>query len=974
MYKTTRKRSVRLTALFLAILMLLTSCQPKPPVDPGNSGYTPPKDNTPKDNTPQDTTPKDNTPEDSGEEKDTRNLSKDVVNLPDEYGNSEMIMERPVDGMLIMAPADAFWQDTTFKVTPVTEASGTLMAAFDMLDYMGNMPLAAFEMDAGLEDEDIIPGTYTITMSAEALGVDPDHADCIGVYRIADDGRSYELPSVVANGNITVSCDQNSVIAYTIVAAVIGTVVYGIKRWENSLSKQYFYDTKKRQFTLDGSTDYGSYKIIWNMADVGYDYYAAEERIREIADSYDRRKDELYKKYKDEYLFDADNILNIFSRTKSVYEVMAAEMDKDEEFRRLSREMKAPEIIEFTEKCIRQAFEFLGKQQSLYMPTGVVEFIVEKSGANEKELALCQSRTYNEAFITLKLGPILDGSKKNRDNFLLTVTHELCHACQPKYRAPGKWSDSNRYDEMVAACMELEAYTYYYNRDLVNEEAINDLSPVDYWSTMNLPLDKVANTGKEDHDLNTMRHQGYLLALFLRYLKDHSGHYASYHTIMRARGSIFSKGYYADPGVSGPLMSAFQISEMEFDTLYRSFIRENKDRMSLNYTSDLTSNEYKMYSPEKLTEREKIHVLCTTEGSYTAGIRGFEQTYGSYALPLLVVPDPELKTQQPELDLVPIGTYERLSKGYYMDAQKGVRKSDPYCKVLEIHGALGNSKLEGRNSGYTVYPLGKPAKPVLNENESALCVQMPKLDGAIKDGYVDGYILKVETSFGDTKKYELDSKFFEKLVTVDKSKLYGKNDITKEMEVTVTITEFIKNGEKKYYGVESDPVKYTFSKADTATGKTDILINIPGYTDHYTLEGGRITKNLGASSDNKWRLVLEGQIMVGETLRFIRNSGSDGDYYLEMLYCSAEGESRYEIEGAESSYVLLEPVAALGRIQKNVKDRSNGKVANCIFINTANLLVSDENNNFDYTAIEITLYIVDSYTQPSVGSTITWAP
>ena len=98
------------------------------------------------------------------------------------------------------------------------------------------------------------------------------------------------------------------------------------------------------------------------------------------------------------------------------------------------------------------------------------------------------------------------------------------------------------------------------------------------------------------------------------------------------------------------------------------------------------------------------------------------------------------------------------------------------------------------------------------------------------------------------------------------------------------------------------------------------------------------------------------------------------DTVSEQYCCSAEGNSRYAIEGAESSSVVLEPVASLGRIQKNVKDKSNGKTANCIYITTGNILLSDENGNSDYTSMCITLYIVDSYTQPSIGSEISWTP
>ena len=256
-------------------------------------------------------------------------------------GSSKPISASPCPGVTVSAEKNAFWQDTEIRMTPVTEADKTLLNTVSSLEKEGYMAIAGWEVDAGLEDDEVIPGTYSVSLDLKELGVSEVFTDYLCVFRVADDGSYYQYASRVENGKLIYNADQNSITLLVVGdwllrgLIVTGIIYYGypiVKNWyaqEFTAPMKYFYDSGKKKAELTCSNKYGSYILRWAPADLGIDEEANMKKMEELAAKYRARAKELYKQYEEEKLFNASNILNIFSRNKTVDEVVLEAIQKD---------------------------------------------------------------------------------------------------------------------------------------------------------------------------------------------------------------------------------------------------------------------------------------------------------------------------------------------------------------------------------------------------------------------------------------------------------------------------------------------------------------------------------------------------------------------------------------------------------------------------------------------------------------------
>ena len=51
--------------------------------------------------------------------------------------------------------------------------------------------LSAWELDAGLEDNEMLPGTFKMEFDLNEMGIDEDIYDDLRLYRIDDEGKWY---------------------------------------------------------------------------------------------------------------------------------------------------------------------------------------------------------------------------------------------------------------------------------------------------------------------------------------------------------------------------------------------------------------------------------------------------------------------------------------------------------------------------------------------------------------------------------------------------------------------------------------------------------------------------------------------------------------------------------------------------------------------------------------------------------------
>ena len=731
--------------------------------------------------------------------KDSRDLSQEVPIYSDGGGNSKAFRYSPIEGIEVSADEGAFDEDTEIRITPVTQADAILLNTVKELEGENAFAVAAFEVDAGLNDDAQIPGVYNVSIDLNKIGIPEALQEDICAYRIADDGSYYEYASMVENGKLTYSSDQNSVVAVVVRIVVYGLIIkygYGIiknfYKEEFSAPFQYFYDAKKKISTISRSTANAKYRIHWNMEDLVPDSKELMERLEEITRSYSARADELYKEYENNRYYDATNILNIFDRNKSVSEVLLSAIENDPEYQEISKRLTIPEEVEYCITCTDLAFQYL-KGESLKLPTGVVE-ISSRKGLADGVFANATPRTLHEAYVEVDLSKLIGAEQVNKDNFLLTMTHELLHVCQALYRY--FWADSNRFDEMVAVYAEPGMLLRYQADGIIDWDSDPELSSSDYWTTLKLPVDTYYG---DDETGDTMRYEGYNLGAFLTFLKEKTGKTLWLGKIMRAKSSI------REGGISKPLMNIFEISEAELDVYYRTFMRKYKTQAADHYDAQ-RSEQYKRNTEIPIVKGGKYYVEVGTEGSYSSEIRGFTQKVGE-PISLVLVPDEGFMSVRPECNLVPVDKYELIQKGAYVYPLDFQRRD-----ILEIHGALGKADASAK-TGYTVYAVDKTKQVIAYEDEENLILKMPENSYLADDNVLDGYVLTLEAE--NDVKFEkiITPEFFEKEYRIPKKDIYKDVDLTEALSVNLTLCEFLmKNKEEKILLEPSESVEYVMGE------------------------------------------------------------------------------------------------------------------------------------------------------------------
>ncbi len=715
------------------------------------------------------------------------------------FGNSKEIAMSPCDGVFVSAPKDAFLQDTEIRIQPVTEADETLLNTVAELEKERVRAIAGFEVDAGLEDDEVIPGTYTVSIDLDKLNVDESLYDHLVAYRVADDGTYYQYASRVENGKLIYSTDQNSITVVAVVEVgaliVFGTIM--VAMWAKNISEglsgpiQYFQDTKTKESKITRTNDYATYTLRWLNKDIGVDDTDIRNQMKAIEDTYRAKADELYKEYEKTKYDNASSILNIFSRNKSVEEVLAEAIKKDPDYQKLAKEMALPEPVEYAVACIDLSFKFLKEHEYIKMPSAVVE-ITSAPGLPSNAMALSMPRLPKYPWVHIDLSRIVNSAQEKKDALLVTLTHELLHVCQRGYRY--FWTDSVRYDEMTAVVVENRAADWYKWKGIIDEDSTMEMCPMDYWGTLKLPLDKFYAEGKDKDDTTIMQHEGYNLGLFVNYLVEKTGRTMWGDRLMREACS------YKEGGVSKPLMKAFGLNENEFETQYKLWIRKNKQKFSDYYNAKEES--YKANSPIIIKKGEKYSVPVVPEGSYTSEIRGFQQKTQDPMI-LLLIPDGGFSSKLPGTQLLPVDSFERFTKGAYIPAldRRTLVASKNNRNILEITGVLNNP---GDTSGYTVYVLDKTKPAACREDDTDLIMEFPNLSKAAAAKIIDGYLLTIDIPGREKIKIEISNAFFEDEYRIPKEELFKGSD-EDSLTLTLTLCEYVTDSSgKKLMGEISD--------------------------------------------------------------------------------------------------------------------------------------------------------------------------
>ena len=844
----------RFTALLLAFVLFLTACGPEKP-----TAYTSPESAAETTAAAQDPT------ESSDWRTEARGLSDEPLELPEWPYHSPALDFSPAEGIRVTAEAGSLYDDTEITLAPVMEDSERLIKIAEDFEEYGEPLIGAWEVHAGLEEDEHLPGEYTVSIDLSTLDLDESLWPAVRLYRLTDGGKLSAYNTKLEGSILTYSSDQNSITMASVAICVVVSLALGLPLCygiENAKANWYYWDGTGASYHY-GTTDYGNYTVKWSMKDVDPKQQEKNDRMLEIAKKY---IPEAEKDYEQEIKDRADEgvLYRMFNKNRSVAEYLKDYLVRDEEYQKIAASLETPELIAAVAKAIDQAYAYLGGVVYARMPKDDLTFRLKRTDGTEEEdtygnsVAAMLSDSYIEINVDKIIG-ILKGDaegEKARDNMLLTVTHELFHICQERYHSR-YLTDSIRVDEMTAVFLEADAKKYYQEEKIIKTDP--ELTATNYWGTLRLPIDVLPWLGSETVDSErhidslVIRHQGYLLSEFARYLREKTGIQADGVDIYRCRS------YYTTPVTSKPLMAAFHLSEVTFDKLFRQFCLDHKADFARNFPEDEARKEYKIYPRTPLQKDTGSHVSLSTDGSYTAGIRCFTM-YEEKPLPLLMVMDKDLAAQHPEANLVPVEKYISTRSGAYLPGpEKWAGSSLSMRMFLEVYGRLGPNT--GTTAGYTVWPMDAPDEPKLESADGALAVQLPEPRGAAKEGLLDGVILKIDSSDGKKTEKEYSAALFGKKITIPLHELL--EDATEQAELTVSFAEFVySTKDKACPGCWSKEVKISVRREQKGTSyqyNSTTMVNLAGEMAHPALRDALEHSTLYLGEDGSFTITGSGR-------------------------------------------------------------------------------------------------------------------
>lgn len=806
------------TALLLVFVFLLTSCkQERPPVD----DYDPFHRSAQTSQT------------------DDFGIGGDEGGRPENNGNSKAIDIRPCEGIHITAEKNAFWKDTDITFKPVDNSTKNIKKFEQTLYDDGILAFAAFEVEAGLDDKEFIPGQYDVEYDLSTLDIDSSMYEYLKVFRMGDDGQYYELSTNLDGSTLKFSCDQNSVLFVGLITLIFAGVPIGEYVGRN----WYYIKNWKTVLRYDGKNKYGSYYIEWASEDIDKDLQKKLQRMKEIEKEHHAKAEE--------YRKDVD----IFYRFRSNYEVAKYFRDSvqaDQEHKKLRDEIRLPEYIKNEIKCIDNAYKYLHDEEKVRMPLHTVPFKnTNPSGKDGDTYAIMDPRAFSTSLI--ELHPKKIGTDKEGFYCLqLTVTHELLHVCQNRYHIPfNLTTDMTRFDEMIAQCMEADALAYFKRKDIIPEDAKVELTSSNSWANLRLPIN-----GEEDSlgDNKFLIDCGYNLGSFLRYLINKTGKRPTAHTLLRERS------FWKRSSVSGILCNVFEIDEREFDIHFRNWVASN--RMEIRENAFTYAIQQLPGTPKQtiVKKGKKYHVNLIHSASYFLTLRAFEMENGERQQ-MIVVPDKELKDVFPSSNILPAGDYKKITAGAYTRDYTSVTNRVKGISIMEIQGDSSGNK--SANAGYTIYVLDKTPKVEASTKNDKVLIKLPEPELIAKDGVCDGYILKIVTDAGKKIEKDITKEMYGKTLEMNKSLLFD-NETDTSVKITVTLNEFFTSTKDRILGIESDKVNLTVDRQTKETKQTKQSSETTKSGEGSPLGDAKVIhSNDGKKANGYWRL-KEINIMKGK--------------------------------------------------------------------------------------------------------------
>jgi len=756
-------------------------------------------------------------------------------------GNSQAFSIEPEPGVVISAEENALDHDREFTLTPCTdeeyEQFDEVIAEYNMDMVM----LKAWELDAGLADDEALPGTYHVDIDLEEMGILEENYPYISAYRISDSGVWYEYAASIENGHLSYDSNQNSFLGITLIAGFSWKLTAGLIATGATIgyfainekgSGEWLFGFSNINCFERGISSGDSKNLGKKLYNIKIAYPASIETASEVLKL---KYLETAKKYNDIIEKNAtEQTIALCGNNPQlpVYNTYKAQFKEKERDRIVSADpeyikaendyknaveksgIKISYVQKFAEYCIK-ANSYLKSYAKVRMPdehetnlitdwtyNKVIDIYLKYNYEKAAGVAV-PTIPFGNYYVVIKGKDIMEGVDYNGETFT-TLIHELLHVSQREYR--GKLTANTKFDEATANLIEFKACDYFSEIKAINQENPKR------WETYFIPIDDTStyidgvsvtpmlwDKGKaEKFDAGD---QGYPLCHLIDYL------IKNYKTDMTF-GKLF-EAYAKGGNFTETLKAAFGMDDKDLSAAYKKFIKTNQTKFyelaQVWYSGENGGNSWAL--SRKGFDKQGDHATIINQ-AYQTTVRKIYPVMPPEGrqkeVSVLLAYDDNYKKLK-DFELIPIGNKD------YSNTKYGIMyKPKPYSTMKDLFTLEidGGANTESVTSGYTVWTLFAP-KPIgeIELKDGMINFQLPEKSEPAKAGKIDGYRVTITCTTDGTK----TEKFYKisgagKDISLSAKKYMDKDTKIEDARFKVSVCEYIKEAYgDKYFGPESDP-------------------------------------------------------------------------------------------------------------------------------------------------------------------------
>jgi len=726
-------------------------------------------------------------------------------------GDSRPFSIEPFPGLTISAPENALDHDREFTVTEATEAQIEELDEILMTELEEEATiLEAFHLDAGLEPDDLFPGTFNVSLDLAARGVPEELWNCVTAYRIDDDGNWYEYATSVENGILSLDSYQNSLIAYAVCVGVAYLIVDEIiPAWASGLT---FFEWTNSMYVTENASPNGKriYKLKWTYSAVEKEYRDKKQQIYEDAKRGIKTQD-VRDALRAELGRDPTGAEINARKELLVQDVLKNNTMYQEASRALQR---AQEEKGYTFEMVSRIANILAGARSyiktlgVKMPTPVMDVHLSAGVTGGAGGVTVNPVIYKSSYLILNTSYIMVKGDAAYDDLAVTAVHELFHASQRCYKAASR--ACLKFDEATAEMVEMECVPWMKEQGFIKGDPTTGANGNTYLYYYALPLDSYSVT--YDGSTRTARGSarsdtGYPMRYLIQYLKNKFAPTMTWDTLLHTYDN-----FWTSPTLTEMLKYAFGLSDEVLNTQYQLFARsmEAKFFEKAKATTDSYSDGvFWSYPITGTADMNGVDINCVNN-PYTIRVRNL-RPYASGGntgdVAILLVSDPGFSEALPDFRLYPVGNKNivRSKYGLFYKPMDYFSGDVNNCFIMEVCGGLNP---EGASSHYTMWTLETLDVEQANVENGLLTFHLPEKSDVAEAGYIDGIRVTIKASDGTetVKHYKISGADTD--ISIRTTSLHGPLPEGQEEEsitYEISMCEYINERDgSRTYGPESD--------------------------------------------------------------------------------------------------------------------------------------------------------------------------